>query len=156
MSKIIYTTGDITDPLLTEERGGNCIVQVVNNINVYGAGVSGAIARKWPVVEQRYRAMPESNKLGISEFIRINPNLFIVNMCAQNGVRFKSSEKKPLRYGYLALCLTTISTCSPRFSRVHMPKIGCGLAGGNWDIVSEIVEDILCGKGIEVYVYVKD
>ena len=34
---------------------------------------------------------------------------------------------------------------------VHMPRIGCGLAGGKWEKVEKIIEDTL--KGLDVYVY---
>ena len=36
---------------------------------------------------------------------------------------------------------------------VHMPRIGCGQAGGSWNIVSELIEDELCDTGIEVNIY---
>jgi hypothetical protein len=34
-----------------------------------------------------------------------------------------------------------------------MPKIGCGQAGGSWDVVSELVKDAICSKGVAVSVY---
>jgi hypothetical protein len=36
---------------------------------------------------------------------------------------------------------------------VHMPRIGAGLAGGDWGKISRIIEDELAGKGVEVTVY---
>jgi hypothetical protein len=40
-----------------------------------------------------------------------------------------------------------------RAASVHMPRIGCGLAGGEWGRVESIVRDTLCAEGIEVTVY---
>ena len=34
-----------------------------------------------------------------------------------------------------------------------MPRIGCGLAGGKWEIVENIIKDEFTKKGVEVYVY---
>jgi hypothetical protein len=34
-----------------------------------------------------------------------------------------------------------------------MPRIGCGLAGGNWDTVGAIVEQELGRQGVAVTVY---
>ena len=34
-----------------------------------------------------------------------------------------------------------------------MPRIGCGLAGGDWNKVEKIINETLIDKGIEVYVY---
>jgi len=34
-----------------------------------------------------------------------------------------------------------------------LPKIGCGLAGGDWDIVGEILEKVSDKTGIEITIY---
>jgi O-acetyl-ADP-ribose deacetylase (regulator of RNase III) len=36
---------------------------------------------------------------------------------------------------------------------VHMPRIGCGLAGGKWEEIEPIITDELTSQGIEVSVY---
>ncbi|TGN76338.1 hypothetical protein E5083_14125 [Streptomyces bauhiniae] len=36
---------------------------------------------------------------------------------------------------------------------VHMPRIGCGLAGGEWPLVEPLVTERLTGRGIPVTVY---
>jgi hypothetical protein len=36
---------------------------------------------------------------------------------------------------------------------VHMPKIGSGQSRGRWEIVSEIIDEVLCQNGVAVTVY---
>jgi len=36
---------------------------------------------------------------------------------------------------------------------VHMPRIGCGLAGGKWEKIEPIILSELIDKGINVFVY---
>ena len=36
---------------------------------------------------------------------------------------------------------------------VHMPRIGCGLAGGTWGKIEPILERTLIKAGVEVTVY---
>jgi hypothetical protein len=36
---------------------------------------------------------------------------------------------------------------------VHMPRIGCGLAGGKWEKIEPIIQKHLCDGGIDVTVY---
>ena len=36
---------------------------------------------------------------------------------------------------------------------IHMPRMGAGLAGGNWDLIAEIIESELCVHGLQVTVY---
>ena len=36
---------------------------------------------------------------------------------------------------------------------VHMPRIGCGLAGGSWDRIEPLIVESLTVRGIETFVY---
>ena len=36
---------------------------------------------------------------------------------------------------------------------VHMPRIGCGLAGGDWQLVGKMVEEELVSVDVPVTVY---
>ncbi len=36
---------------------------------------------------------------------------------------------------------------------VHMPRIGCGLAGGKWEVVEPLIEEHLSAKGVAVTIY---
>jgi hypothetical protein len=36
---------------------------------------------------------------------------------------------------------------------VHMPRIGCGLAGGDWNVGGKIVGEELANVGVPVTVY---
>ena len=36
---------------------------------------------------------------------------------------------------------------------LHMPRIGCGLAGGSWDVIQPILESIAEPYGLDLYVY---
>lgn len=40
--------------------------------------------------------------------------------------------------------------------RIGFPLIGCGLAGGNWDVVSEFIKSIFNDAKYEVYIYTLD
>lgn len=36
---------------------------------------------------------------------------------------------------------------------IHMPRIGCGLAGGDWAEIERLIERLLCDNDIHVRVY---
>lgn len=36
---------------------------------------------------------------------------------------------------------------------IHMPRIGCGLAGGKWELIEQIIKEELIDKEIAVTVY---
>jgi O-acetyl-ADP-ribose deacetylase (regulator of RNase III) len=60
----------------------------------------------------------------------------------------------PIRYDALRVGLQKVAFEAERVgASVHMPRIGCGLAGGKWDEVEGIVRDELIAARIEVFVY---
>lgn len=60
----------------------------------------------------------------------------------------------PLDYSALELCLRKIN-CLFKSSKVGLPQIGCGLAGGQWEIVKGIIQKELKDCDVTVVVYKK-
>jgi O-acetyl-ADP-ribose deacetylase (regulator of RNase III) len=74
-----------------------------------------------------------------------------VNMVAQAGTR-TGSKGPPIRYDALRTCLERVNDYAETFkASVHCPRIGCGLAGGKWDMVEPVIQETL--KDRDVYVY---
>jgi hypothetical protein len=77
----------------------------------------------------------------------------VANMIAQIGLRGPLNPV-PLCYTRLRECLVIVSdTAETTGSTVVMPRIGCGLAGGVWEHVSQIIQEELCDYGIKAVVY---
>lgn len=60
----------------------------------------------------------------------------------------------PLDYEALTLCLRKMNY---QFSGKHigLPQIGCGLAGGNWDLVKDIIQSELKDCNVTVVIFNK-
>ncbi len=149
-----FAKGDATIP-----QGSNLryILQIVNNEGKYGAGFSGALARRWPKVETEYRKWWRERygklNLGDIQSIQILSDLVVINMVAQNGVVNKENPI-PIDYKALQQCLSKAGDeISEYNAAVHMPRIGCGLAGGTWDKVEPLIEQELLKRSINVTVY---
>lgn len=171
MKHITYIKGDATEPV-----GGKAqlLVHVVNDIGLWGAGFTAALSAKWPGVEEEYRKwfymrnsrnwhMPfelGENQWTIADYLdtvygdRPGYGVTVVSMLAQQGVRGRENPR-PLRYDALGGCLNKVGKVArshPDYS-VHMPRIGCGLAGGRWAVVEQLIEDALCRQDVPVFVY---
>lgn len=150
---ITYLVGDATDPIDT--GGPRYIAHVCNDIGKWGAGFVLAVSRRWREPENTYRRVyakqDGSGSLGSSHYVEVAENLAVVNMIAQRGVA-TAAHRHPLDLDALALCLRNLGTVA-RDGTVHMPRIGCGLAGGTWPEVEPIIRRELCGRGVNVYVY---
>lgn len=152
MSDIQYVTGDATQP---KGRGQMFIVHVVNDIGAWGAGFVMAVSRRWPETRKVYQRHFREYSLGDVQYIPVDFNITLVNLFGQHGIRRKGYTK-PIRYDAIRKGLSWLAAnlksadfpCS-----VHMPRIGCGLAGGKWKEIELIVKETLVAMGIPVFVY---
>ena len=77
----------------------------------------------------------------------------VANMVAQTGLRVTKSGP-PIRYEALAVCLGHVASKAIELgASVHMPRIGCGLAGGKWSEVEPLIIEHLGRRGVVVVVY---
>ena len=80
-------------------------------------------------------------------------DLWVANMVGQRGIQ-RSKGKSPIRYDAVEKCLDKVASFALDLgATVHMPRIGCVLAGGKWEEIEPIIIRQLCSKGIDVYVY---
>lgn len=150
---INYVVGDATAP---QGEGGKIIVHVCNNIGAWGAGFVMALSAKWPEPEESFRwwashGVAADYFLGHTQYVKVEDDIWVANMVAQNGVR-ASYNPHPLDYDALEVCLMNVGDAA-RYepASVHMPRIGCGLAGGSWDKVSALIDRTMSDIDVTVY-----
>jgi O-acetyl-ADP-ribose deacetylase (regulator of RNase III) len=137
--------------------GNRIIVQLVNDKALtWGAGFAKNLRRKWPESQTRFTQWVEERRsefrLGAVHLTEIEPSLYLASLVAQHG--YGPSPKPRIRYRALTEALEKVSKFAlERNASVHMPRIGSGQSGGRWEIVSEIVDEVLCQQGIAVTVY---
>lgn len=77
-------------------------------------------------------------------------------MVGQRGTR-TGSKGVPVRYEAIDAALGLVAGKAAELgASVHMPRIGCGLAGGKWSRVEPLIAERLVGRGIAVTVYDHD
>ena len=139
---IQYIEGDI----LSEPKQGERIIicQQVNCAGVMGAGLAKQIRTKYPVVYSEYQkyihelTAQELPLLGRVSYVRVADNVAIANIFGQN------SYGRGMRHtNYAALGVAFWRICSRiQNTTIRIPYgIGCGLGGGDWDIVEALIKD---------------
>jgi O-acetyl-ADP-ribose deacetylase (regulator of RNase III) len=130
----------ITKDILTVKQG--IIAHQVNMAGVMGAGLALKIREKWRKVYTRYRW--DGVKLGECQIVDVGDGLFVANLCGQRGY---GGRGRRTDYDALRQAMNTLSAYTyPRGLQVYLPHgIGCGLGGGDWTVVSGIIEDELPG-----------
>ena len=149
---IVYKKGD----LLKSEA--HIIVHGCNCFHVMGAGVAQLLKSRWSYCYEADRRTPhgEVRKLGTwsgaGNYTPLQP--YIVNLYTQHGF---NAGKRPLHYGALRVGMENLAAwidlhdCGEH--RVAMPKIGAGLAGGEWEYIERIINESFKDREVEVWVY---
>src|SRR5437773_673119 len=154
LPRIVEVRGDATQP---RGSGPRVIAHIVNDKTPnWGAGFSVSLKKKWPVAQEDFIRWTDENKshlmLGNTHQTQLSEGLTAYHMIAQHG--YGPSPKPRIRYVHLRTCLDKLAEFAlGHGATVHMPRIGTGHAGGQWNIVRELVDEGLVRRGIEVTVY---
>lgn len=153
MEAIKYIKGDATSPIGNDKR---LIVHICNDIGGWGKGFVVAISNKWSEPEQQYRQWFKSQdkfQLGEVQFVEVKEHIVVANMIGQHKIK-RTNGQVPIRYNAVEEGLNKVANYAHEHNfSVHMPRIGCGLAGGEWTEIEKIINQRLIEKNIEVTVY---
>jgi O-acetyl-ADP-ribose deacetylase (regulator of RNase III) len=152
---ICYVVGDATQP---QGTGARIIVHVCNDLGRWGKGFVLALSARWAEPATRYRAWSCGQTevpfaLGQVQFVEVEPALWVANVLGQHGIR-RAGVAPPIRYEAVRTGLATVAQFAQRHNAtIHMPRIGAGLAGGNWENISQLIREELCARDIPITVY---
>lgn len=154
MKDIQYIKGDATSPQGSENK---IIVHVCNDIGGWGKGFVMAISKRWKKPENHYREWFKSKEefeLGKVQLVQVEEDLWVANLIGQHKINKDENGEAPIRYNAIEEGLKTVSEfAKTNNASVHMPRIGCGLAGGKWEMIEPIILNTLSNKNVEVVVY---
>ncbi len=128
--------------ILNIENGMIC--HQVNCQGVMGAGLALQIKNKWPQAYKDYRKAFDEGMLFLGNTItsRVSATLYVAHMCGQDRYGRKPG-KVYTDYVALAVCLGLLNFVEAGIP-VYIPYgLGCGWAGGDWELVSQMIEDTL-------------
>lgn len=125
-----------------KEGSSNIMMHGCNTLGVMGAGIALAVSQRNPNVLKAYqdhceRHSEERHLLMGTNFITRSDNneYFIINSFTQNNLRSFQDSVPFCKKSYSIALEALIHWGHSMFDRppkIAMPKIGCGLGGGNW------------------------
>lgn len=146
---IHYLEGDATLPILKPAY----ICHITNDCGGWGAGFVVAVTKAFgngPESSYRCWSREEDFRLGKIQIVPVNNDISVVNMIAQTGF-ISAKNQHPLHLKALRQCLKQVYMAVKGTNiTVHMPRIGCGLAGGTWNEIEPIIEATMT---VDTYVY---
>jgi len=152
---ITYRQGDIT-----QVKSG-VIVHGCNCQGVMGSGVAKALRNMHPEIftpysdkckayNDAYCLVETDDLLGQVVLVEVAPTLMIANAITQKY--YGNDGRKYVSYDAVDAALDVVGKfVRATKQQIHMPKIGAGLGGGDWRIISSIVETRLSDRDVTVW-----
>ena len=133
----------------------NCdiIAHGCNCVGGFGAGVARTMANKYPESRDKFMEKHRTVKwnLGDVQFVKTNGKI-IANCATQFYYGGKQKGHVYADYGAIEECMKKLLQYSlDNNLSVAIPKIGAGLAGGNWSMIEKIIESVFINKEITIY-----
>lgn len=127
---------------------------IFHGCNIYctmGKGIAKTIKKYFPELYQldKKTIAGDRSKLGTINYIfDSNSKTYIVNAYTQATYW---DPKDMLSYEAVFSCLLEIRNTFGHLDRIGMPKIGAGLARGDWNRIEKIIIDVFGKKDVFVY-----
>lgn len=148
---IKYTKADLFT------TGADIIAHGCNCVGGFGSGVAGQMARKYPMTRTHYlhKFETEGWRLGDVQFVTVEnvnvwTNRYVANCATQK--EYYPRDRVHADYEAIRKCMQQVHD----FAKMHdltvaIPKIGAGLAGGDWKIIEQILESVFHDYNVAVY-----
>jgi O-acetyl-ADP-ribose deacetylase (regulator of RNase III) len=135
---LIFEKGDVLN------SGEDLVIHGCNCFCTMGGGIARQVSTERPnawAIDQATLS-GSKNKLGTFTYAMDSQGI-TVNAYTQYGY---SRSGVSVDYGAVEDCMRSIVTYFGKafnFTRFAMPRIGCGLAGGDWNVIEDILEQVL-------------
>ena len=139
---------------LAEQGVFDVIAHGCNCFCTMGAGIAKSVAARFPQALNADRQTPkgERTKLGTCSFAEIETahgKLTVVNAYTQFHYRGRGDKSD---YEAIRACMHWLAEHHGQ-ARIGLPKIGAGLAGGDWPRIERIIAEELAGRDVTVVEY---
>lgn len=144
---IKYAKGDVL------ASKANIVAHGCNCRGGFGSGVAAAIKTKYPKARHYYLDKYEEDgwKLGDVQFVMQWDGRWIANCATQDG--YLPRGVCHADYDAIRSCMEKVKDfAKPSSQTIAIPKIGAGLAGGDWDKIEAILNEVFSDYDVTVYV----
>lgn len=149
--------GDIFDGIKNVANDTVVFVPHVCGTNgKFNSGFANVLSTVYPETKINYEMLP-SYKMGEIQIINVDKNKIVVNMISNNESLNKNT--RTLNYYCLGKCMASIRgyiktnyNSEIKKCQIHAPRFGTGRSGGDWNFISELINDIWFD--IETFIYI--
>lgn len=151
---MVYVNGDILSPVMDFEERPVIVCHQVNCKGVMGSGLAKQVRERFSWVYDVYKKRCEAGLACLGQVqvcsVLLEAGYLIVNVFGQDGFGRGVCHTN---YDALRRAFTYLSQGYSSYVFRIPYKMGCGLGGGDWEIVESIIKETLCDKGVEVEIW---
>jgi O-acetyl-ADP-ribose deacetylase (regulator of RNase III) len=140
---------EVNGNILDFPEGINVIIHGCNTLNIMGAGLAKLIREKYPEVYAADTQAFYNGKVRLGRFsgCKVDDGKYIINLYIQSeiGTSKRMVDYEALYSGLQAMKTVMLMRDGKKFT-VGFPRIGCGLAGGDWHVVKSMIESVFGGS----------
>lgn len=143
---IHYVKGDLF------KSNAGIIAHGCNCVGGFGSGVAAQVAKLYPRAKNAYLNRHEEFgwELGEVQFVYIGKGRYIANCATQK--EYYPRDRLHADYDAIRKAMTEVKRYASGMKKtIAIPKIGAGLAGGDWDIIEGILKEVFDNYDITVY-----
>jgi len=147
---IKFVVGDLL------EAKEDIICHQVNCQGAFGAGIAKQIAKEYPETKKEYVDYCENRKGLLGDvLVTVEEDFLIANLFGQvnygsYGKHFKKFGRQTI-YPSLKYAMEKLKNEFPNESYAFPYLMGCGLAGGDWDVVLDMIKDVFEDNDVVIY-----
>lgn len=148
---MLYVKGDLIQAL--KQGSIQCIAQQCNCFNTMGSGVALAIKNAFPEAYEADCKTVKGDKKKLGGFtMAVTVHGYIFNLYGQynygkDGAQYTNYEALRGSLRNMAFKLKSIGFTGT----IGLPKIGAGTGGGDWETISQIIEEELTVWEVRIY-----
>jgi hypothetical protein len=162
---LIYQKGN----LFNHVQHGDVIAHCCNDVGAWGAGFTKALSRWSKKPENEFYAWSRGHgdeydpvyQLGSVQFTLVSQHVCVANMVGQHGL-ISSKNPRPISYPALEKAMQAVAVMvdmtwrgdPPIPYRIIAPKFGAGLAGGDWNEIEKLINEVW--RDFEVVIFELD
>lgn len=140
---------------LLKDSSATYILHQVNCRGYFNAGIAKQIRMKYPKAYSEYIEYVKSTDpellLGTAQIVKVG-NISIVNLFGQKDIYPRGVCHTDYEALEGALSHFVQSGVLGHRDKIGVPyRMGCGLAGGDWSVVCDILERVLGGYNVEIW-----
>ncbi len=146
---INYKKGDLL------EASEDCIAHGANCRKTMGSGVAKALRAKWPEVyaaDYDFNDFKGRDRIGSFSTVKVDGKQ-VYNIYTQVDYLPRNMDHFQYEGFKIGLAKVFLDMKAHGLKTLALPKIGAGLAGGDWTKIEAIIKEVSDAAGVDVTIY---